>query len=507
VLSLQVGRPPNGRTIHIQPAWLLVPAGLALCLLIGLMQGYSQSPRMALLLLGAGLAVAWTLTVAIKPEWAIIFYTVMVVNLNGIDLPIPIGGVRVSPDIVLTSLLVVGTAARIMVTQRTVGILPITAPYLVFLAVPVITLLWSPVKIESVRGIFRFVGYYALIWLIVDVIKTQRQVRHMVWALMLSAILPILIAFYQALTGSGQTIWAGTLLNRVYGLAGGPFTLAFYLVLIIPLILVFFLSERRSAARGTNDGVQQGISDGRLKRLALLVLLLGAGAVLILTFIRGSWIALLVALILLGVLEGSLRFRQLILSIPLVVAGVLVAFSPVLDRMAQVADPNSTWFGRVLVWRFAAEWILDSPLNLLVGLGMKAFEYHYILLAGPLSAGLYWRRERFLLGNRPHNELIGFLLDVGLIGTLAMIVVLYIVVRIGYRVFKKAPDRFLQLVGLAFLASTTGMLVGALGDNVFSQPTVAVYFWIMAALVMAIDRHLMGQPAEDPSAQVVVGKA
>lgn len=466
------------------------------------MQGYFQSPQVALLLLGGGLAVAWTMTVAIKPEWALLFYTVMAVNLNGIDLPVPIGVVRVSPDIVLTSLLIVGTVLRILVTQRTVGTLPLTAPYLIFLAVPVITLLWSPVKVESVRGIFRFVGYYALIWLIVDVIRTRAQVRRMVLALILSAILPILTAFYQALTGSGQTIWAGTLFNRVYGLAGGPFTLAFYMVLVIPLILVFFLSERRRAAFDVLDGVQPAVPDGWFGRFGLLILLLGSGAVLILTFIRGAWIALLVALILLGVLEGSLRFRQLILSLPLLVAGVLAAFSPVLNRVAQVADPNSTWFGRVLVWRFAAEWIFDNPLNLLVGLGMKAFEYHYILLAGPLSAGLYWRRERFLLGNRPHNELIGFVLDVGLIGTIAMIVVLFIVVRIGYRVYKRAPDRSLQLVALAFLISATGMLVGALGDNVFSQPTVAVYFWIMAALVMTIDRHLMGQSVEDPSVQL-----
>ena len=52
---------------------------------------------------------------------------------------------------------------------------------------------------------------------------------------------------------------------------------------------------------------------------------------------------------------------------------------------------------------------------------MKSFEYYYILLAGPTTAGLYWRRESFLVGNRPHNELLGFMLDVGLIGTVALL--------------------------------------------------------------------------------------
>jgi hypothetical protein len=46
-----------------------------------------------------------------------------------------------------------------------------------------------------------------------------------------------------------------------------------------------------------------------------------------------------------------------------------------------------------------------------------------------------------------------------------------------------------------------------MGDNVFSQPTVAVYFWIMGGLVMAIDRHLMGDGdgAEDAGHLPVIG--
>ena len=43
---------------------------------------------------------------------------------------------------------------------------------------------------------------------------------------------------------------------------------------------------------------------------------------------------------------------------------------------------------------------------------------------------------------------------------------------------------------MAFLIGS-GLLVGAMGDNVFSQSSVAVYFWIMAGLVMAIDRHML----------------
>ncbi|MEZ4766855.1 MAG: O-antigen ligase family protein [Caldilineales bacterium] len=291
----------------------------------------------------------------------------------------------------------------------------------------------------------------------------------------------------QAITGGGQTIWAGEVFNRVYGLAGGPFTLAYFLVLLIPLALVFFIE---SSPGDGESGVWQ------FRKGLLAVLLVGAGAALLLTFIRGAWFALVFAILLLGLLRGSLRYRQLLLTIPVVAGGVLIAFSPALDRLEQVADPTSTLFGRIEVWKLAADWITTSPLVFLGGLGMKAFEYFYILQAAPRVAGLYWRREAFLIGNRPHNEILGFWLDVGLIGLIAFIVALFIVIRQAWRIFRRSEDQPLRLFALAFIIGAAGIFFGAMGDNVFSQPSVASYFWIMAGLIMAISKHMMPAPDE-----------
>lgn len=490
VFSVQLGRPPHSKTISVKPARLLVPLGLLLTAVIGLLQGTWQSTTLAVLLVGGGLAVAWLLLILVRPEAALLFYALFAVNLNSIDLPLPLGGVRVSPDILLVSLLIGGALLRLFTDRRTSGSLPITVPYLIFLAVPIITLLWSPVRVESLRGIFRFVGYLALMWLIVDTIRSKAQVRRMVVAIILSTILPVLSGFYQAITGSGQLIWAGALLNRIYGFAGGPFTLAFYLVMVTPLILIFFLETRRA----DNDPAAAG--DWHFNRFGLALLLMLIVSALLLTFIRGAWIAMVVSLLALGILHGGWRYRQLVASIPAAVGVVLLTFTPAMERLQQVADPTSTLFGRVAVWRLAVDWLLASPLNFLAGVGMKAFEYYYVLLAGPTTAGLYWRRESFLIGNRPHNEVLGFLLDVGLIGTLALLAVLFILARLALRVYHRSSDRELRFTALAFLIGLIGLAVGAMGDNVFSQPAVAVYFWIMAGLVMAIDRHLLPSAAE-----------
>lgn len=485
MFSLHIGRPPHHKTLSIRPAWLLAPLGLAAAALIGLFQGAFQSTTLALALVGIGLALLWLALILVKPEAALLIYTLLAVNLNSFDLPLPVGGTRVSPDIVLVSLLMLGMILRMLTLRRSLTILPILAPYLVFLAVPLITLLWTPTPLESVRGLFRFIGYLALMWLIVDVIVSKAQVRRMVLVLILSTLIPIISGFYQAITGSGQFIWAGAGFNRIYGFAGGPFTLAFYLVMIMPLVLIFLLEQRQGQDQDAPTG------QWRFNRLGLGLLLGLIGVALVLTFIRGAWIAVVASLLLLGLARGSLRYRQLLLTIPAAAGVVLLTFTPALERLQQVTDPTSTLFGRLEVWRLAVDWLLASPLNLLAGVGMKAFEYYYVLLAGPTTAGLYWRRESFLIGNRPHNELLGFMLDVGLIGVVALLVVFFTLGRLAWRIYRNAQDRDLRLVALAFLIGFAGLLVGAVADNVFSQPSVAVYFWIMAGLVMAIDRHMM----------------
>lgn len=490
MINQRIGRPSTPRADRRNPAWWIVPLGLAGCLLIGFVMGVRQSPMMAAAMLGAGISMAWVALVVARPEFALLIYTVLAVNLNSIDLPVP-GGVRLSPDILLTSLLIVGVALRALTMRRPVFSLPITAPYLIFLAVPMVTMIWSPTPVESMKGIFRFVSYYAIMWLIVDVIQSKEQLRHMVVALLLAPIIPILTSFLQAATGGGQTIWAGELFNRVYGLAGGPFTLAYFLVLLIPLVLIFLLE---SSPEDAGSGVWQ------FRKGLLALLLVGAGAALLLTFIRGAWFALVFAVLLLGLLRGSLRYRQLLLTIPVVAGSVLLIFSPALDRLEQVADPTSTLFGRIEVWKLAVDWITTSPLAFLAGLGMKSFEYFYILQAAPRIAGLYWRREAFLIGNRPHNEILGFWLDVGLIGLIAFIASLVIVIRQAWRIFRRSDDQPLQLFALAFIIGSAGILFGAMGDNVFSQPSVASYFWIMAGLIMAITRHMMPAAVQDTAA-------
>jgi multisubunit Na+/H+ antiporter MnhB subunit len=59
---------------------------------------------------------------------------------------------------------------------------------------------------------------------------------------------------------------------------------------------------------------------------------------------------------------------------------------------------------------------------------------------------------------------------------IALLAVFFILARLAVRIYRRSQDHELRLVALAFLVGFVGLLVGALGDNVFSQPSVAAYF-------------------------------
>ena len=89
VFSQRLGRRSSPRSERLNPGWWLAPLGLLGCLLIGLVMGVMQSPMLAAVMLGSGIAIAWVALVVARPEWALVIYTVLAVNLNSVDLPAP----------------------------------------------------------------------------------------------------------------------------------------------------------------------------------------------------------------------------------------------------------------------------------------------------------------------------------------------------------------------------------------------------------------------------------
>jgi len=194
---------------------------------------------------------------------------------------------------------------------------------------------------------------------------------------------------------------------------------------------------------------------------------------------------------LVGLFLGLVRWRRLLLWIP-VVAVAVVAFLPgVTGRLlqgvggtrGQIVDRSDDYeitSGRTLIWPYVIAKIKLGPL---MGYGREAM----------VTTGL----RDFLMTEldesfpHPHNAYLQLLLDNGLIGFLLVLPVYLAFFGHGLRLLLDRDDPLCPAVGGAAVALLLALFVGALGGCTFYPREGAVGMWaaMMLALRVSVERR------------------
>ncbi|MCC6178051.1 MAG: O-antigen ligase family protein [Chloroflexi bacterium] len=186
------------------------------------------------------------------------------------------------------------------------------------------------------------------------------------------------------------------------------------------------------------------------------------------TFSVGGWIGTAAALL---VVVGRLGNRRLLAA--LVVAGAILGaatltLAPV-ERLAGRFDPTrGTTFARVQLWQAALALIRDQPF---VGIGLDNFLYRYQQYAPP-SAGM----EPNL--SHPHNLLLQFWLQLGLLGVLALLALLWRLGRALWPWTDRGASVLERALAIGALGSLADFVVHGLVDNSYFLVDMAVIFWL-----------------------------
>ena len=158
-------------------------------------------------------------------------------------------------------------------------------------------------------------------------------------------------------------------------------------------------------------------------RLALAVTIAVCGVLLVLTYSRGSWIAFVLGLVLIGILQSRLVFAWL-------VGGVLVALAALPSVVSRLSDLGAGASvtgsaGNSLTWRLDY-WSAVLQLN------------H----ANPVT-GIGLKGTRFLTDQNkaPHNDFLRAYAETGALGLLAFVLVLVALLAISRRALRARPAR------------------------------------------------------------------
>ena len=225
----------------------------------------------------------------------------------------------------------------------------------------------------------------------------------------------------------------------------------------------------------------------------------GIGCLLILSLALTGGRAGYVSWAAIALLLSALRWRKLIFVMPILVIAVVALVPAARDRMLQgfgeQAQYDAIAFGdgsnnyasitsdRILIWPSVIKAIGHAPM---FGYGRQG--YH---TSGASQEILDLWGEKGAGFPHPHNAYLEFLIDNGIVGSMPVFLLFYIILRQSAAMFKDKRHPLYAAAGGISLAFVAGQLVASMGAQSFYPRAGVVVMW--AVIGLALRAHIMWQ--------------
>lgn len=265
-----------------------------------------------------------------------------------------------------------------------------------------------------------------------------------------------------------QLHWEKGFGKRVFSTFGNPNALGSFLILFLPMSMLFGLSE-------TN----------KLLRIVFLMIFLIGFACLLFTNSWGCWFGFIGAIIIsiIFCIKGKIKIWKQGLIIML--AGIILIGSAfILNKKGKIFGEPTGAIARGLLWETAAYMIKDRPIT---GFGPNGFIYYSnnnylnVLETNPKYDKLWLSNPNFILRNPgyPENEYLNILVDTGIIGGGLLLWLIIGFFRSSRRKFTNSKGNEKALV-LGITAGIIAILINSIIDIPFSE------WYIVGALFFAL---------------------
>jgi putative inorganic carbon (HCO3(-)) transporter len=332
---------------------------------------------------------------------------------------------------------------------------PLVKPFGLFLVACLLSLPRSGNLAGSIIEIAELLSFVVLFILIVDVLRSDRDVRRMVRFLVLSSLVPISVGLVQLCSNLDASFFSLEPSFRLSATLTHPNAYAFYLVMITVIAVGLFS--------------QAGSGMHRIGLLSLIALLLTS---LVFTYTRSAWIGLAIAVLGLAILKN----RKLLIVAPLALCGVLLVFPVISLRFdALFSDElfrytSLAW--RLKIWTASVPYFLSHPI---FGNGFGAFQLIGHQIDDWFAAA--------------HNDYLRLLVETGLVGLSAYLILLLAFARLGLRARKAATNEYFGHLTTGFVCFLAAYVLMSFTDNLFNHGGVQWYFWAYAGVIAAILRQ------------------
>jgi len=329
---------------------------------------------------------------------------------------------------------------------------PFLIPLVLFLAAAVISVVISPDKRLSFGALKAwFFDPLLVLILLLDLIKTKKQVKGVILSLFICAAWVSVYGIYEWINDFG--IDSDGRLNSVFVPAN------YVAMLVVPILILSFLFLRKHKSRFLNI-VHYGL---------LFAVLLA----LYLTESYGGWLALFGGLVFLWfkVRPPSRRLKYLLIfSLFVVLVFALQSQSLKFGRLFEFSYRTSS-ATRSEIWQTSMLIIRSHPL---LGIGLGNFEVSYREYLPFVSfPPLEW------LVVKPHNLYLNLWIEMGLLGLASFLGLIILFVKKGAKILHMSAGKYT-------IAAMIALLVHGLVDTPYFKNDLSVLFWILIGLVLIL---------------------
>jgi len=389
-------------------------------------------------------------------------------------------------------------------------------PIAIFLFFNIISVVFSQHQGVSFEGFLGKSLQSAFLYFnFIECINSRKRLKIFLTAFFISSMLICTNGLYQRFIGQGFI--HGHLVHdgRISSSFRTHNDFAGYLVSIAPMLLSLFLL---TIANGFKKHPDREIKDSVFKiflskrgRIFIFALLVLSFFCLGFTLSRGAWIAFALSLLFIG-----FRGKKNMVICVLILGLFLGIFHPKLRQQRHVgllSDPLSTQekkeieklsaktgeqgirngqksfieiqlkkvsiiysnfsgSGRMGYWREACNMIKDYPV---VGVGLNTYS-------------IVGRGYKINWGGYPHNCYLQMAVEIGIVGLLSFLWIVFVIFRKSIKNLKRINSRFLHFLLLGVLAGHGGFLIHSFFDTNFYSVQLGSLMWLLMGLIVAIQK-------------------
>ncbi len=357
----------------------------------------------------------------------------------------------------LFAILLIVTSGILLVTHwHQTRHMPLIVPFALLIFFFAISYFYSIDKTTSFQETLRVLSIFAAFGGAYILTKNIPHARHTtIITIIIASTIPLFFAILQLINGTGMSDNTG-IDGRLFGTFKHPNAFAAFL-----LILIALLTYRAF----TQNDVQKH------NKIFTIILLCLAIILLLLTFSRGGWIAL----ILFFAILSAMKAPKLLFAVAGITIVLFFTSHVIHDRIEEIYNPpaDSSIRWRFQQWKNAiAAWQL-SPV------------YGY---GAGTEIAIHEQEQGFYAGNPyTHNDFIKVLQETGMIGLalyLFLIVSTIILLTRKYRATKNDAKLFILIVLLLFIAE-----IGfGMSSNIWRSTAIQWLLWTLVASALTIPK-------------------